>query len=146
MKTFLHGLLAIILSGCLGAATASEGGILTAKQAYDKAQAGEVLLVDVRSPGEWQQTGVPAGGVAETIHGDGGLPAFTAALLARLDGDKSRPVALICARGNRSAYTRAYLEEAGFTDVRDVSEGMMGGKHGPGWHRQGLPVERYRAR
>lgn len=143
MKAFQHGLLAIVLACCLGVAAASETGILTAKEAYGKARSGEVMLVDVRSPREWQQTGVPAGSVAETIHGQGGLPAFAEALLARLGGDKSKPVALICARGARSAYTRQYLEQAGFTDVSDVSEGMVGGKYGPGWQSQGLPVERW---
>lgn len=143
MKTLWHGLLAIVLACSIGAAHATDDGILTAKQAYDKAQAGEIVLIDVRSPGEWQQTGVPQGGVAETIHSKGGLPSFATALLARLDGDKATPVALICATGKRSAYTRRYLEQAGFTNVRDVSEGMMGSSRGAGWHRRGLPIKQW---
>lgn len=140
MIKFWHGLVAIILICGIGTAKAAEGDILTAKAAYDKARAGEVTLIDVRSPQEWQQTGVPAGGIAETIHGDGGLPGFAAALLARFDGDKSKPVALICARGARSAYTKNYLEQAGFTNVSDVSEDMIGGPNGEGWQKQGLPT------
>ena len=145
MKRLWHGLLAIVLACSIGAAHAADGSILTAKEAYDKAQAGKVVLVDVRSPGEWQKTGVPQGGVAETIHSKGGLPAFATALLARLEGDKAKPIALICATGKRSANTRRYLEQAGFTNVSDVSEGMMGSSHGAGWHRRGLPVNRWSA-
>ena len=135
--------MAIVLACSIGTANARDGGILTAKQAYGKARSGEIVLVDVRAPQEWQQTGVPEGAVTETIHRDGGMPAFASALLARLGGDKSKPVALICARGNRSAYTRQYLEQTGFTNVSDVSEGMIGGKNGPGWQEQGLPVEQW---
>ena len=145
MRKVLHGLLAIILIWDIGAANAADNGILTAKQAYDKARSGSILLVDVRSPQEWKQTGVPAGGIAETIHRDGGLPAFVAALLTRLDGDRSKPVALICAQGGRSAYTREYLEQAGFTNVSDVSEGMTGGRNGKGWARQHLPTSAWKA-
>ena len=140
-----HGLAVIILIWGVGTANAADTSILTAKEAYGKARAGEVTLVDVRTPQEWQQTGVPAGGVAETIHGDGGLPAFAEALLARLEGDKSRPVALICARGGRSAYTKTYLEQAGFTNVSDVSEGVIGGPNGAGWLQQDLPLEPWSA-
>ena len=147
MRTLWHGLLAIVAAGVvavgMAAAGASAGGILTAKQAYDKTRAGEVVLIDVRTPQEWQQTGLPDGGIAETIHRDGGLPAFAEALLARLDGDKAAPLALICARGGRSAYATQYLEQAGFIDVSDVSEGMVGGPNGTGWQRNGLPVERW---
>ena len=140
MKTLVHGILAIVLACSIGAANASGTGILTPKEAFDKARAGETLLVDIRSPREWAQTGVPEGGIAETIHRDGGMTAFADALLARLDGDKSRPVALICATGNRSSHTRRYLEDAGFSNVSDVSQGMVGGRRGPGWQQQGLPV------
>lgn len=145
MGMFLHGLLAIILIWGIGAANAADKGILTAKQAYDKARSGSILLVDVRSPQEWIQTGIPAGGIAETIHRDGGLPAFATALLARLDGDRSKPVALICAQGGRSAYTRDYLEQAGLTNVSDVSEGMAGGRNGKGWTKQRLPTSAWKA-
>ncbi len=145
MIKFWHGLAAVILIWSIGTANAADSAILTAKAAFDKARAGEITLIDVRSPQEWQQTGLPAGGIAETIHRDGGLPAFATALLARLGDDKSKPVALICARGSRSAYTRQYLEQAGFTNVSDVAEGMIGGQHGTGWQKQGLPVERWAA-
>jgi rhodanese-related sulfurtransferase len=141
MRWALHGLLAVFLLAGAGAASAADGDILTAKQAYDKTEAGQVLLVDVRRPEEWRQTGLPDGGVPETIHREGGLPAFAKALLARLGDDKSKPIALICARGGRSAYTREFLIKEGFTNVVDVSKGMIGGHRGPGWKQSGLPTQ-----
>jgi hypothetical protein len=32
------------------------------------------------------------------------------------------------------------LENAGFTNIIDVPEGMMGSRAGPGWLKRGLPV------
>lgn len=54
MKAFRHGLLAIVLACCLGAAAASETCILTAKEAYGKARSGGEMLVDARSAREWR--------------------------------------------------------------------------------------------
>jgi rhodanese-related sulfurtransferase len=59
---------------------------------------------------------------------------------ALLDGDRSRPVALMCARGVRSKRMTAALTEAGFTTVIDVPEGMLGSGAGPGWLKRGLPL------
>ncbi|MCX8952452.1 rhodanese-like domain-containing protein, partial [Ruegeria sp. NA] len=35
------------------------------------------------------------------------------------------------------------LIEAGFTNIIDVPEGMLGSAAGPGWVRTGLPVRKY---
>jgi rhodanese-related sulfurtransferase len=66
---------------------------------------------------------------------------FVADVLRALGGSEDRPIALICARGNRSAFARELLAEAGFTKVDDISEGMVGGANGPGWLARGLPTE-----
>ena len=125
----------------LAAAPLVQADELSAPEAYARASAGEIVLIDVRSPSEWRQTGLPAHGKAVTIHDPEGLPAFVRKITALLGNDPSQPVALICASGVRSTYAEKLLEQAGFTAVYNVTEGMMGGRAGPGWLKHTLPTE-----
>lgn len=109
---------------------------LSVREAHDKAVSGEILLVDIRSPEEWRDTGVGEGAHAVSMH----RPDFMARIEAMTGGDKTKPVALICARGGRSDRMRRALVERGYTHVLDVPEGMLGSSHGPGWLKEGLPV------
>ncbi len=59
---------------------------------------------------------------------------------AQVGGDRSLPVALICARGVRSRKMSNRLKQAGFTNIIDVPEGMLGSGAGPGWIKRGLPT------
>lgn len=124
-------------AGPLGAAEP-----LSTEQALAGARRGELLLVDIRSAGEWALTGLPEGAVAITFQDWLWRPRaeFAAELLAALGGDRDRPVALICATGGRSAAAAELLAGAGFSRVHDVPEGMLGSAAGPGWLRRGLPV------
>ena len=76
-----------------------------------------------------------------TIHDPGGLPGFVEAVKAALGGDLKRPIAVICATGNRSTLAQRLLARAGFTRVLNIKEGMLGGANGPGWLPRGLPVD-----
>jgi rhodanese-related sulfurtransferase len=109
---------------------------LTPLAAHAAAASGGILLVDIRRPEEWVQTGIGEHAIAlDMRRGD-----FLEALLARAGGDAARPIALICARGVRSRHLSARLATAGFSRVVDVPEGMLGSGAGPGWLRRGLPV------
>jgi rhodanese-related sulfurtransferase len=99
---------------------------------------GEVILVDIRRPEEWAQTGIARGAHPLDMRRDD----FAEAVAALAGGDRDRPIALICARGVRSARMAARMEAAGFTRILDVPEGMVGSAAGPGWIARGLPVER----
>ena len=56
-------------------------------------------------------------------------------------GDKTRPIALNCAAGVRSARAARILAAYGFKNIQNVSEGMLGRPDaGPGWLKRGLPV------
>ena len=55
-------------------------------------------------------------------------------------GDRSAPIALICARGVRSHHAANLLRQRGFKNIYDVNEGMLGNARGSGWLRQGLPT------
>lgn len=104
--------------------------------ALARVQDKSLILVDIRRPEEWALTGVAVGAVALDMRDDG----FLAALDHLAGGDRTAPIALICARGVRSRKLAARLTEAGFTAVLDVSEGMLGSDAGPGWIARGLPV------
>ncbi|AVO38606.1 rhodanese-like domain-containing protein [Pukyongiella litopenaei] len=104
--------------------------------AHQRALAGDLLLVDIRRPDEWRATGIGAG--ARPV--DMRRADFIETLTGLAGGDSARPVALICARGVRSARLARRLKAEGFTRVLDVSEGMAGSAAGPGWLARGLPV------
>jgi len=114
---------------------------LSAPDAHRGATTGALTLIDIRTPGEWRQTGVAQGAKRIDMRQPGGPKAFVAAVEQAVGGDKDAPVALICRTGNRSGVMQGALQEAGFTRVYNVREGMMGSAAGPGWLRRGLPVE-----
>jgi rhodanese-related sulfurtransferase len=122
------------------AAQETAGELIAADQAMRLAMSGEIVVVDVRSPQEWQQTGVPAGARLVTIHQPDGLIGFIDAMGDALGEDRDRPIALICARGNRSSVASSALAEAGYTQVYNIREGMFGSPDGPGWLARGLPT------
>ena len=111
-------------------------GDLSAPDAHSAAVAGDITLVDIRRPDEWVRTGVGTGAIPIDMRADD----FIETLLAKTDGRRDLPVALICARGVRSARLSARLTEAGFTRIINVPEGMLGSGAGPGWVKRGLPV------
>ncbi|HYZ27381.1 MAG TPA: rhodanese-like domain-containing protein [Geminicoccaceae bacterium] len=117
--------------------------VLSPQEAKERAAAGDLTIVDVRLPAEWEETGLPEGAEAVSLQNPTTLEVrsgFVEDMLRVLDGRRDQPVALICARGNRSAVAATILEEAGFTSVHDISEGMIGGQHGPGWLERALPT------
>lgn len=139
MPPILRTLLAVALLVTSGYACSLEsaGPELAAPEAYRRLQAGELTLVDIRRPEEWRQTGVAKGAVAIDMRN----PAFAETLLQQVGGKRDAPIAIICRTGNRTTQMQQALREAGFSQVYNVREGMAGSAAGPGWIRQGLPVE-----
>ena len=138
--------LPILLAGWLAVpALAFAGGdVLTSAEALNRSRSGEVVIVDVRTIGEWVQTGVPRGAVEVSLMPQWGMPNpnFVEDVLAAMGSDRNAPIALICASGRRSAFAQDLLEKNGFTSVYSISEGMAGSAAGPGWLARGLPVDR----
>ena len=87
-------------------------------------QAGGATVVDVREPGEYVAGHVPG----TTLIPMGQLSSRLAEL------DRSRPVYLVCASGNRSAAMTDLLRAAGY-DAYSVAGGTSA------WARSGRPVE-----
>jgi molybdopterin/thiamine biosynthesis adenylyltransferase/rhodanese-related sulfurtransferase len=85
------------------------------------------VLVDVRERNEWNQGHVP-GAVLIPL---GELESK----IGEAAPDRSRPVILYCASGNRSAFAAKTLEELGYEDVASVDEGFVG------WAARGFPSE-----
>ena len=101
----------------------------------------DTLLIDVREPAEWEQTGTPAG--ARLISGS--RSDFVDAVLEATGGDKTKPVAVICRSGSRSVKAAERLAASGFTHVTNVGDGMIGrGGLGKGWLAAGLPAQPYK--
>jgi len=121
---------------------AADPVLIDAPSARTRAAAGEITVIDVRSPPEWRRTGVAKDAVPVTIHRPDGMAGFVAATLRALDGHRERPVAVICATGRRSTMAAEALRDAGFTRVLNIREGMLGNRaDGPGWLTRKLPVE-----
>jgi rhodanese-related sulfurtransferase len=112
--------------------------ILSPRDAHAAAQSGDVVLVDIRTDAEWRASGVPVSGFAISMNQAPDL--FFSQLATATGGSKTKPVALICASGNRSAALISEIKRAGYSTVIDVSEGMTGGPRGAGWIKNGLPV------
>ena len=118
----------------------AESAVISAPEAFAKAKAGELVLIDVRSPAEWRESGIPAQALPIALNQAGGVEAFQRAVLAAVKGNRDQPIAVICACGGRSRQAQRLLEQAGFTQVQDISEGMLGHDDLPGWIKRGLPV------
>lgn len=138
----LGGTLFAAVLWLLTAAPALAAGDMTVRQAHGAAQAGERMLIDVRSPSEWRQTGLPQDAETVTIHHPGGGKGFLSDILAVVENDLGAPIALICATGVRSKRAQQFLEAQGFSNVVSVKGGMFGSKHADGWTNSGLPTER----
>jgi hydroxyacylglutathione hydrolase len=86
----------------------------------------DVQVLDVRERDEWEAGHIP-GAVHVPYHDIGGIP----------DGiDPSRPLAAICASGQRAAVAASLLQRHGARDVIHVVDGGVGA-----WQRGGGPVE-----
>ncbi len=112
---------------------------LSAEQALEMSQKGELTIIDVRTPMEWMRSGVAEGALTITPQN----PAFMQELNEAVGGDLSKPIALICATGNRTAMIQRFLREQGYSAVADISEGMMGNFSAPGWLQKNLPTVQY---
>ncbi|WP_424970855.1 rhodanese-like domain-containing protein [Dinoroseobacter sp. S76] len=121
--------------GTVYLARADTARVLSPPEALEAALSGEILLVDIRRPDEWDATGMPQGSIGIDMRRDDFLEAVLAARAT-----PAQPVAVICMRGVRSARVTRMFEAAGITSIIDVPEGMLGSLAGPGWLKRGLPV------
>lgn len=117
-------------------ASVSAEGLLSATDAHRQAAARQIYLIDIRRPDEWERTGIAVPAIPIDMRRDD----FEDLLQSVYAQSGTRPVALICARGVRSDRMNARLTNAGFTQILDVPEGMLGSGAGTGYIKQGLPL------
>lgn len=127
---------AVLIWGLWAASALAEVPILSAPEAQTRLADNSLVLLDIRTPREWRQTGVAEGAWPVSMH----RRDFGERLQAILDVYPPDQIALICAVGGRTAQVTAFLDENGIDGVADLSEGMKGNQRGPGWVARGLPV------
>jgi rhodanese-related sulfurtransferase len=130
--------LLVVLSLVITATLAFAQSQIDAPTALALAKEGEILLVDIRRPSEWAETGVATVARPITMHEEG----FVQKLEAVIKANPGKKVALICAGGVRSHRMQGILSRMGVTEAIDVTEGMMGNGTDPGWIARGLPVRK----
>lgn len=109
-----------------GAAALGRLDALTPSQLHQRLSDGMVVhVLDVREPSEWKEGLIP---------GAARIPMYEVLeSLERLPRDK--PIAIVCAGGQRSSLIGSQLLARGFTDLLNVTGGMKA------WNAAGLPVE-----
>jgi molybdopterin/thiamine biosynthesis adenylyltransferase/rhodanese-related sulfurtransferase len=109
----------------------SEIDEVDARRAQELVTADSPALVDVREREEWDEGHLPGAVHVPRSH-----------LESRIESavpDRSRPVVVYCASGNRSAFAAKTLEELGYENVVSLAGGFTD------WKRNGLPFEIPRA-
>jgi len=119
---FCFFLLLILLPVYANASVASN---LSSQEAYAMVgQRGDLFLLDVRTPGEYQQA---------RLNGARLIPIDQ--FVKRLaEVPKDRPVLVYCAVGSRSAQVVNYLARQGYPEIYNLSGGIYA------WAQKGLPV------
>lgn len=106
--------------------------LISALDAHDNRAAGDLILIDVRSPAERVATGMPAGAATAYFEDSNFLKQVMRLALAF-----DQPVAFISRNGQRSMRAAMQARAAGFTHLFSVRGGFEGEG---GWLARGLPV------
>jgi rhodanese-related sulfurtransferase len=86
----------------------------------------KIPIVDIRTEGEWKQTGVIKGAIPITFFDERGnynIPVFLKELSTKVDVKK--PFALICRTGSRTKMVSNFLSQKVGYNVYDLSGGMV---------------------
>ncbi|MBR3858955.1 MAG: rhodanese-like domain-containing protein [Bacteroidaceae bacterium] len=117
MKTVLYILFAAtMMVGCNNSKATKSFDSVDASRFAEVIEDGQVLIIDTRSPEEFNEGHIP-GAVNINIDGED-----FEAKVAELD--KSRPVAVYCRGGRRSKEAAAHMVSCGL-DVTELSNGIL---------------------
>ena len=98
-----------------------------------------IPIVDIRTPGEWKETGLVKGSIPITFFDEKGgydVDRFMKALNAKVD--TSKPFALICRTGSRTSMLAPFLSQTFGYTVYNLRGGILYAA------RAGLPIEPYK--
>ncbi len=114
-------LLALLASGCVDLPYDNVSSV-ELQQLIDQG----IPVIDIRTPGEWRETGIVPGSHTITFFDSNGRvnPRFFEQLQGVVN-DPAQPVALICRTGNRTTtVSRILVEDLGFQKVYNVERGI----------------------
>ncbi|MCF6327768.1 MAG: rhodanese-like domain-containing protein [Devosiaceae bacterium] len=109
---------------------------ITAQDAFAGMQNQTLVMIDVRTEGEWTQSGVATGAIPISMLD----PQFLDKLAEVQAQNPGKTIAFICASGRRSTIVQTRLSDMGFSDIFSVYGGTTGSSSSPGWIGEGLPV------
>ncbi len=133
----LNTLFLLIFSFFSATLTAAELENLSVEQLQTMRQNSDALVIDVRTPKEWQTTGIiPNSHKLEFFDSNGKYDAKKwLSQLQQLKSSPDQPVILICRSGNRSGMVGNYLaKQLGMKNIYHLSTGIQS------WIKAGKPV------
>ena len=142
IRTLLLSSLLLAVAPTLAAAQGSPyvpgAPTLSPREAYAEVAAGKAVLVDIRTPEEWAETGVPKGAARLDMT----APDFVTKLDALRRANPGKDIAIICRTANRTSFVQRELMARGWTNIVNVRGGVAGRGADQGWKADGLPLEK----
>ena len=101
-----------------------------------------LIVIDVRNKEEWKETGIIQNSILIQMLSSGRTirKEYISELLTTLGEDKDINVAIICHSGGRSSATVSMLQDKGYNNIFNISEGMVGNGSTTGWVNRNLPI------
>jgi rhodanese-related sulfurtransferase len=110
--------------------------IIFADEAHELAVRGETTLIDVRLPGERADERFATNVAAWIPYESSAHDQFVATVERVVRRDRTQPITLICAIGERSQWALSTLTRAGFSNVTSIDQGYQA------WRADSLPMTR----
>ncbi len=127
MKTLTRPLALLLLLLSSGLVLATELQNLTVEQVEALQKQGKALIIDVRTPEEWNQTGIIPGSKPLQFFDKKGN-ALTQSWLSQFDKlrqSPDQPVVLVCRSGHRSGLVGNFLtKKLGLDNIKHLSTGI----------------------
>lgn len=107
---------------------------------------GRSMLIDVRTPEEWQSCGIPKVNMQSLLLlswqlGSGELnPEFENEIKARIS-DKYLDLFFICRSGGRSHEAARFVKNIGYAACYNIVDGFEGTSSTSGWKNSKLPIQ-----
>ncbi|MCX7925940.1 MAG: rhodanese-like domain-containing protein [Fimbriimonadales bacterium] len=124
VKTIIGALLGVALTGCEAPDSQGVQTTVTPREVYEQREKGDVLIIDVRTPGEFR---------AERIKEAQNKPLDQIQQWVK-ELPKDKKIYFVCRSGNRSGQAQRIAHQAGYTNTYNMQGGMLA------WRREGLPV------
>ena len=130
MKSAILVLL-LFFAVCTGCSFAADAPVITPAEAAKRVADGKAVLIDVRGPDEWEETGVAAPAALLPLNDLTGARKLWKAFLEK---NRDKELILYCASGYRAGRAAKLLAKEGF---RTANAGGFGD-----WQAAGLPIRK----